>query len=51
MAPEIINARKATANLHRLYINFAEFYEEVASLDKQNWTSTAHGRYWKGAPK
>lgn len=23
-----INPRKATANLHRLYINFAKFYEE-----------------------
>ena len=26
-ALETINARKATANLHRLYINFAKFYE------------------------
>lgn len=23
-----INPRKATANLHRLYVNFAKFYEE-----------------------
>lgn len=27
-ALETINPRKATANLHRLYINFAKFYEE-----------------------
>ncbi|KAG5645896.1 pre-mRNA-splicing factor syf1 [Asterophora parasitica] len=27
-ALETINARKATANLHRLYVNFAKFYEE-----------------------
>ncbi|THV07880.1 spliceosome complex protein [Dendrothele bispora CBS 962.96] len=27
-ALETINTRKATANLHRLYINFAKFYEE-----------------------
>jgi pre-mRNA-splicing factor SYF1 len=27
MALETTNARKATANLHRLYINFAKFYE------------------------
>jgi hypothetical protein len=27
-ALETINARKATANLHRLYANFAKFYEE-----------------------
>jgi pre-mRNA-splicing factor SYF1 len=25
---ETINARKATANLHSLYVNFAKFYEE-----------------------
>jgi pre-mRNA-splicing factor SYF1 len=25
---ETINSRKATANFHRLYINFAKFYEE-----------------------
>ena len=25
---ETINPRKATANLHRLYVNFAKFYEE-----------------------
>jgi pre-mRNA-splicing factor SYF1 len=29
---ETINARKATANLHRLYINFAKFYEEGGVL-------------------
>ncbi|KDR81447.1 hypothetical protein GALMADRAFT_239377 [Galerina marginata CBS 339.88] len=27
-ALETVNARKATANLHRLYVNFAKFYEE-----------------------
>lgn len=27
-ALETVNPRKATANLHRLYINFAKFYEE-----------------------
>ncbi|KAE9394990.1 spliceosome complex protein [Gymnopus androsaceus JB14] len=27
-ALETINPRKATANLHRLYVNFAKFYEE-----------------------
>ena len=27
-ALDTINARKATANLHRLYVNFAKFYEE-----------------------
>jgi pre-mRNA-splicing factor SYF1 len=27
-ALETINSRKATANLHRLYVNFAKFYEE-----------------------
>ncbi|KAF9458638.1 hypothetical protein BDZ94DRAFT_1270105 [Collybia nuda] len=27
-ALEAINPRKATANLHRLYVNFAKFYEE-----------------------
>ena len=31
-ALETINARKATANLHRLYINFAKFYEEGGVL-------------------
>jgi hypothetical protein len=53
-ALETINARKATANLHRLYINFAKFYEEggvLAQPGKQSRTSTAHGRYWKRAPK
>lgn len=25
---ETVNPRKATANLHRLYVNFAKFYEE-----------------------
>lgn len=27
-ALDTINSRKATANLHRLYVNFAKFYEE-----------------------
>ena len=30
-ALETINPRKATANLHRLYVNFAKFYEEGGS--------------------
>lgn len=30
-ALETINPRRATANLHRLYINFAKFYEEGGS--------------------
>lgn len=30
-ALETINPRRATANLHRVYINFAKFYEEGGS--------------------
>jgi pre-mRNA-splicing factor SYF1 len=30
-ALQTINPRKATANLHRLYVNFAKFYEEGGS--------------------
>ena len=34
-ALEIINPRKATANLHRLYIHFAEFYEDGGSQGRK----------------
>ena len=34
-ALETINVRKATANLHRVYINFAKFYEGGVSAQAE----------------
>jgi pre-mRNA-splicing factor SYF1 len=50
-ALETINPRKATANLHRLYINFSKFYEEGGVVGQAEPDLASAGKILEKATK